>query len=299
MVRVVGSTPRKHRYQLPMATRSTDVSMMHQCPGRWVLSNLYESEQAEASFFILGTALHETIEVAINMDLDLDWALRHLNAHLEREFERLAESPAIKLQTSKRGFDTMFGDAERMLRNWFRTVHPDSAKRLPIYDEYEWPPKTEVAWMSVGTDTAYPQWGSIDAVFEAEDRFALVDWKSGTSRQRDSNQLQFYRYGFDPGAEAWFHHLDKVQARSVIQMADDYPGDDAVKQRILATEAIKDSIIEGQYPTFNPDWYCGYCPVQHVCPADGDFRNREDNAVNLRRMLRLARPLTEIERKAS
>ena len=70
-----------------------------------------------------------------------------------------------------------------------------------------------------------------------------------------------------------------------------------IRQRILATEAIKDAIVNGEYPKFNPDWYCGYCPVQDVCPADGDFRNREQNAQNLRRMLRLVKPMVQLPEK--
>jgi hypothetical protein len=277
------------------------VSTMHQCPGKWVLTNFYEADQAEATYFHLGTQLHETIEVSIVMDLDLDGALRHLNAGIDRSLETLGNAERV-LSSSKRSVDTMRADAERMIRNWFRTVHPDSDKRIGIYNECEWPPPVEFAFMRSDLGTKYPVWGSVDALFRYKNatRFLLVDWKSGTSKQRDSKQLDYYRFGIgEPDADAHFHHLDKVQARSVIQGADPYPGDDAVRQRILATEAIKDSIIEGQYPKFNPDWYCGYCPVQHVCPADGDFRNREANAANLRSMLRLAKPLTEIERKAS
>jgi hypothetical protein len=98
---------------------------------------------------------------------------------------------------------------------------------------------------------------------------------------------------------AWFHHLDKQRKGSIIQGAEPYPGDDAIRQRILSTEAIKDEVVAGKYPKFNPDWYCNWCPVQRVCPADGDYRNREENAANLRRMLKLARPMVEIEREVA
>jgi hypothetical protein len=87
------------------------------------------------------------------------------------------------------------------------------------------------------------------------------------------------------------------QPRSIIQMADPYPGDDVVRQRILATEAVKDSIVEGKYPKFNPSALCNWCPVQAMCPADGDYRNRDDNAKALRSMLKLARGMIEIDRE--
>ena len=306
----MGSTPRPHRYAIPMATRSTDVSVMGDCPGRFALTCFYEKEQAEASFFILGSQLHETIEVSIVMDLDLDQALTHARAGIDRELERIEDAPR-KIESSKRGFDSMHDDAARMLRNWYRFVHPDSDKRLEIYDEYQWPPATEVPFhVPAGKGTRYPQWGRIDAAFipkshDFADQRALVDWKSGTSKQRTSDQLHFYERGYRlavapavVGIKSWFHHLDRVRKGSIIQEADPYPGDDVVRQRILATERVKESILEDGYVNFNPDWYCNYCPVQHVCPADGDVRNREINLTNLSRMLSLSRPMETIERVA-
>ena len=275
--------------------------MMGQCPGRWVLTNFYEAEQAEASFFILGTLLHQTIEAVINCDIDEDWAMRYFNEALLRELERVDASPARRIESSKRGFDTLREDGERMLRNWFRSVHPDSAKRHPIYDDYQWPPRTEMGF-SRDVGTQYPIWGSIDALFvnNITGMAAFVDWKSGTSRQRSSDQLHFYMFGHPilGGRVGWFHHLDKVRNSAVIQMADPYPGDDVVRQRILETEAAKERIVAGHMPEFNPSFLCNWCPVQHLCPVDGDIRNRAENEVNLRTMLKLARPLETIERIA-
>ena len=286
-----------------MATRSTDVSMMGQCPGRWVLTNFYEAEQAEASFFILGTLLHQTIEAVINCDIDEDWAMRYFNEALLRELERVDASPARRIESSKRGFDTLREDGERMLRNWFRSVHPDSAKRHPIYDDYEWPPRTEVGFDRPPQGHRYPAWGSMDALFLRRGGVgagtgAIVDWKSGTSKQRSFDQLDFYRFGSGWHVDAWFHHLDKVRNSAIIQMADPYPGDEVVRQRILETEAIKERIVNGEMPEFNPDWYCNYCPVQQFCPADGDVRDRPENQRKLESMLCLAKPLESIERVA-
>lgn len=328
----LGNTPRAHRFQLPMATRNTDVSTLHDCPGRWVLTHLRETEQAEASFFILGSLLHEAIERAILMDMDEDWSLSAMHKAIDRELERIQCQPCSgegwfqgpvdntdidecprcngtgyampTIETSKRGFDTMHEDAERMLKQWFWSVHPDSPKRLETYNEYEWPPRVEVPFTSPPDETCtkYPVWGSIDAVFEHKSTayVALVDWKSGTSKQRTDDQLHFYQFGIALDyavGDAWFHHLDKVQKRSIIQEVGPWPGTAVVRQRILATEAIKDSIIEGEYPQFNPSFLCNYCPVQHLCPADGDARNREENGATLRRMLKHARPMVEIDRE--
>ena len=277
--------------------------MMGQCPGRWTLTNFYEAEQAEASFFILGSLLHATIEVAINMDLDEDWALQHYGAALDAELERVDASPARRIESSKRGFDTLREDGERMLRNWYRSVHPDSAKRHPIYGNYSWPPRTEVGFIAQPPDTSYAVWGSIDALFtQADDGppYAVVDWKSGSSRQRSSDQLHFYLYGIDSQVveDAWFHHLDKVRNSAIVQMADPYPGDEVVRQRILETEAAKERIVAGHMPQFNPGFLCNYCPVQQFCPADGDVRARPENKRKLQSMLQLVRPMETIERVA-
>ena len=316
-----------------MATRSTDVALLQQCPGRWTLTNFYEDSQAEASFFILGSLLHATIEVAINMDLDQDWALQHYGAALDAELERIQcsfcsgiggfQGPVDNMdidfcpscggtgyakriiESSKRGFDTLREDGERMLRNWFRSVHPDSAKRHPIYDDYEWPPKTEVPFLRRATraGTKYPVWGKIDALFirrggVGASAGGMVDWKSGTSRQRSDDQLDHYRFGSRWYVDAWFHHLDKVRNSAVIQMADPYPGDEVIRQRILETEAAKERIVAGHMPDFNPGFLCNYCPVQQFCPVDGDVRDRPENRRKLESMLCLAKPLESIERVA-
>ena len=275
------------------------MSMMGQCPGRFVLTCFYEQEQAEASFFILGSLLHSSIECSIVFDLDLDGALRHYNAALDAELERVDASPARRIESSKRGFDTLREDGERMLGNWFRSVHPDSAKRHPIYDDYEWPPVTELEWQW-HQRTGYPAWGSADAVFSNDNHDAVVDWKSGTSKQRNSDQLHFYMYGLGSRMveRGWFHHLDKVRNSAVIQMADPYPGDEVIRQRILETEAAKERIVAGHMPDFNPGFLCNYCPVQQFCPVDGDVRDRPENRRKLESMLCLAKPLESIERVA-
>ena len=300
----MAATPRPHRFSIPMATRSTDVSMMGQCPGRFVLTCFYEQEQAEASFFILGSLLHSSIECSIVFDLDLDGALRHYNAALDAELERVDASPARRIESSKRGFDTLREDGERMLGNWFRSVHPDSAKRHPIYDDYEWPPRTEVPFMFPASlaGTKYPVWGSVDAIFKAKTsvEHALVDWKSGTSRQRTDDQLHFYEFGLSTLEiqAAWFHHLDKVRNSAVIQEVGPWPGSAAIRQRILETEAAKERIVAGHMPEFNPSFLCPWCPVQQFCPADGDVRDRPENQRKLQNLLRLAKPMQTIERVA-
>ena len=76
-------------------------------------------------------------------------------------------------------------------------------------------------------------------------------------------------------------------------MADPYPGDEEMVAKGVEAYTLKLEMLDGKMPQFNPDWWCNYCPVQDFCPADGDTRNRDSNRRNLKRVLRLLRPLTE------
>lgn len=287
----MGSTPRRHRYQVPMSTRSTDVDSLAQCPGSWLLRLIHEKDQMPASYFILGDKVHQTIEVSIQLDLDLDWATRHLTAALEREIERVDGLPV--LESSRRGMDTIIEDGQRMIANWFRFTHPDSPKRAPIYNEYQWPPETEVEWHNMGI--RYPTWGSTDAIFTSKDgeSKAIVDWKTSASAQKGYDQLHFYRYGLGlPEARAWFHNVDRVQLRAVIQEAPEYCGDDAVLARIEFAESTKDRILDTGRVSFTPDWYCNFCPVRDACPKEGP--NPRQALDDLTRAMPLLRPLEEV-----
>lgn len=297
----MGSTPRQHRLQVPLPTRSTDVTVLEQCPGRWALTLFNEDRQAEATFFALGTALHETIEEAILLDLDQGEALDTVEHKLDLWVESLtAREPGSVLrviQSSKRNLDTVYADAPRMVENWFNFVHPNGQRRHPIYDGYEWPPKVEKKFVNKGAGL-HGIWGSIDAVFTPKPptlRAMIVDWKSGTQKQKSSFQLDFYRYGDRrQGAKAVFHHLDRVRHSAMIQEADEYPGHVAMEDRIRAADELKLDLLDGIMPAFNPDWYCSYCPVQEFCPADGPIENREENGQQLSQLIQWARPLTEI-----
>lgn len=288
----MGATPRSHRYQIPMSTRNSDVQQLAQCPGSWLLKHVHEDEQAEATYFELGSALHEGIEHTIKKDWDLDQALFCVTERIGWWFHQLDSQP---IETSSRGVNSIIDDADRMMRSWFKWVHPDSDKRHPYYDFYNWPPKVEVPFTRTHPDLEYPVWGSIDAIFSNDGgHMAVVDWKSGTSRQRDSNQLHFYMFGFDAELieDAWFHHLDRKQKRSVIQEADPYPGDRVVLRRIQQAEREKEQIVGGGPVQFNPDWWCGFCTVAARCPVEGEERVANKKA--LKRHLQLVRPLVDI-----
>lgn len=298
MVHIMGKTPRENLTQLPMPTRSTEAST--ECFGRTVLSYLREDEQADASFFYLGDILHQTIEKSIDKDLSLEAALHMVAVRIDEAHKDIGGAQRVKIESTQRGFESMHQDADRMIRNWFDHVHPDSDKRHPIYDDYEWPPKTEVGFVRRDAGTRYPIWGSVDTIWTPKfssdvSTRMIVDWKSGVKRPDSDFQLNFYRFGTnDTEATAHYHMLDRVQKRSIVVEADPYPGDAEVRKGISLTERRKEAIVKGYYPKFRPDWYCGYCPVQHICPADGDPRNRDKNRRDLERLLKKVEPMEEI-----
>lgn len=284
------------QYTLPMPTRSTDVRQIHHCPGGWLLSKF--CQQTPASFFLLGSQVHSTVERSILNDLDLDQALAHARAGIDRQLAQLIPGQLV-VESSKRGFASMHDDAVGLITNWFRFVHPNSPDRLEIYNSYEWKPQTEVPFLrsAESAGTKYPVWGIVDALFAAKDgsHHAVVDWKSSVSIQDSDYQLGHYRFGLNlPTARAWYHNLDKTRAGAVIQEAHDYPGDPAVRQRIVATEAVKEGILEDRRVPFIPSSLCSYCPSQQACPVRGTRATREANLDALRRMLHLATPM-EVE----
>src|SRR5690606_40258869 len=68
-----------------------------------------------------------------------------------------------------------------------RDLHSFPTRRssdLPIYNDYQWPPETEVEWHNAGI--RYPTWGNTDAIFTAKDgeSKAIVDWKTSASAQK-------------------------------------------------------------------------------------------------------------------
>lgn len=292
----MGRTPRQRLTQLPMPTRSTEISS--ECFGSVVLSYLREDEQKPASFFILGDALHQGIEWAIKQDA----ATPGIVVKYVHDLIVALSPPAGTdvLETSERNMESIFDDARRMIFNWFTFVHPDSDKRHPVYDEYVWPPAgLEVPFhlSARAAGTKHPVWGKIDTILKAKKGTGLriVDWKSGVKRPGSDFQLNFYRFGADvPKAEANYHMLDRVRRPSIVVEAEDYPGDTHVREQIRDLERQKERVIAGGMPAFRPDWYCDYCPVQHLCPADGDFRKRKQNGKDLKALLKAVEPMEEI-----
>lgn len=287
----MGSTPREHQYQIPLPTRSTDVTTLKECPGKYLLQLLHEDEQVPAVYFGLGSACHETIERTILEDLDLSAALVDVERRIRRWMETEIPGGSLTvLESSTRSLETMHDDASRMIHNWFHFVHPDSDKRLDIYKDYHWPPKVEVPFQNPGDYT----WGSVDALFSLRNNhspmsheYLIVDWKSGARVPKSNFQLDFYRKGLQlPEARAGYHMLDRVRPNNVFIEAGPYV-DIPVKAGITRAVAEKASMLSQIMPDFNPGWQCGYCTVRPFCPAKGDNpkKNRRQLRKDLKKMV--------------
>lgn len=265
----MGTTPRQHEYMIPLHTRASDVTTLTKCVGQWFLAHFYESIRADATYLIIGQAVHQTIETAVSDGLPETWALQNVANTIGTMFDdsQAAGRRMISTKTKPADRERLLAAGGLLIRNWYRQVHPGSDERLGIYDDYEWPPRVEVAFH------AGDVWGTIDAVFDHKDgggKRAYVDWKTG-QRKSDSYQMHHYVYGSgaDPNlTETWFHHLNRP--RATIQYADVYPGHGAVAAVVAAAAALKRSVLADPAQTvFATSTLCNYCAVQEYCPVEG------------------------------
>ena len=286
----MGQTPRDRVTQIPLPTRSTEAGA--DCEGRTYLSYLREDQVRPASFFILGDVLHRAIQSSIVDNWTLDRAKAEITTMIDQALE--PHRNTIIVEGMQRSVASMPEDADRMITNWFAHVHPDSDKRHPFYDDYQWPPATEVPFYKANLGTRFPVWGSVDTLFAHKDNVgtAIVDWKSGVKKPPTQFQLDYYRFGMEaPQAVAAYHMLDRVRKQSIVLEADPYPGDLYIREAISSTERTKQQVVAGVLPKFSPGWQCNYCPVQHICPADGDTRNRSKNERDFKKVLAQAEAL--------
>lgn len=254
-------------YQMPMASRSSEMREAEDCRMRLALRFTHPRELAEAVYFQLGTSTHAGIAKA-SEGLSLDQALSFVRASNEAW---LAELDGPVIETQKRQLSTLHDDAERIIRNWFRFCHPTSPEQLDIFKPYGLP---RVEQTCVRDDAGHVVWGTIDAIYEAPGLPTLIaDWKTGTRKISDPDtlQLQVYRYiTGKPDALAVYVHLDRQQARAVIQDAAPYPGDSWVVRKAQFTEMVKQGIIDTGKAYARKQRGCGTCVAAPVCPVAQD-----------------------------
>lgn len=261
-------TIRQSRHDLPLATRASEVKQLNDCPMSYALRLVAERDMAEASFFALGEIVHECLAAVVTDDLTEDQAIDFVIERIDAR--RLSIDPETVIETTKRTLDSMPEDAIRMVRSYFRWVHPSSTERLPLFDEYRYPPRVEQTYVRTDLGTLAPAYGTLDAVYEAKDPSQpnlIVDFKGSVRKVSDDFQLQMYRLlSGQPEARAVFVYLDRKQARAMIQDAEPYPGDAAVISKIRMAETIKARIIETARARAAPGRHCGTCTARTVCP---------------------------------
>ena len=143
-----------------MYGRSSDVRNLicnHGCEAQWALTNIHRDELPTTVWFALGTALHLGYETCINDELTLADLHAFTHAELEAELDSFDDIIESWSTNSKRNLATVFTDLHVLVDQWWARVHPTSDERLPIYNQYEWPPKTEheIALKDIGLYTSY------------------------------------------------------------------------------------------------------------------------------------------------
>lgn len=302
-------TGRLNVTSIPLYSRSSDIrnlALNGGCEASSLLSWLYQDELPDTVWFLLGTAAHEAIETCIlnNLGREETIAEGRMNVAIA-----LAEADGNIIESastrSKRGLDTVKADVERILGKWFDTVHPDGDRRNKLFDNYQWPPKVEYEIMLHETDDT-ALYTTIDAIFEAKPNAAqfgaevmIVDWKTGSTAKSAPSQLQVYAYG--GRKEGWypdtntvigmFYHVDHEKA----QWVDTYLGDEVVEKWIARTYDAKQKIIEDGIPVYAPDWICGYCQSQYICPVNNPKtgKDHQEIAVAIKSATILSEPTRE------
>ena len=267
---------------IPMYSRSSDIKTFvtgEDCEGGWLLKHLYANELPDTTWFILGTAVHSTIEDSIENDWTLDEMLGDVDLNLMMAVGEatngILESTA---KNAKRSKATMRDDAQRLTTRWYNAAHPEGNVRNPIFDLYDWPPKVEHRIVVKPRDMGRQLYTTVDAIFEGGpdgEAVMIVDWKTGSTTSAPHSQLQTYFFG--GLEEGWieedankllvgrFFHVDHFKDEPVF----DYYGDTVIDTWIKRTHDTKMAMLD-HGPAFSPDWYCKYCPARQACPLRGD-----------------------------
>ena len=280
---------------IPLYNRASDVKTLHLdggCEASWLLKHLYPDETPGAVWFALGTAIHAAIEQGINND----WELFDLHGYGQAELDMLlAETETVIEGTGKRNISTVNNDLHTLIDQWWEKVHPSSPRRIPVYNQYKWPPTTEYEIELAAIDgdelagidgDKAALYTTVDAIFHGTadapfgEEILVVDWKTGASKRAHPSQLQVYMYGLRrdgtmkdlqtlPGV---FHHV----AHENLQRVNTYVGDEVVQTWLDRTAMRKQALIEYGAPVFNPQFLCNYCVSKVHCPIYGGTKTVDD-----------------------
>jgi hypothetical protein len=229
---------------------------------------MWEAPEA-AGYFHTGTAGHKGFE----LQLDGATLADATQAAVTMLHELLAaEGDKPVRWTKKRPAE----DAEQLViehQAQFRDAVIDPKNRIKPYDEIE-----PIA-LELTTDAGYPPVVTqIDSIWQGDNLYCIVDWKTGATAKAKPQQLWLYNYAarhtpHSPihglpaeNVEMWYHHV----AFSKIQRVNDYPGDEYMEALLAASREQRQQIHKNGFAAANPDWYCNYCLVREYCPVMGD-----------------------------
>lgn len=279
----MASEPRTSTAQLPLYSRASDRDIFD-CPGKWVLNYLEEDRLPETGWFMMGDTVHQTIEAIVLEDMTLEDAEYYYAAEWDATLglAKLRDVDPPIIWSSKRDEATTHDIGLEAVRRWFDHVHPTGTDRLPVFEDYEWPPRVEVL-LSVepGPRLEAPLQGirtEADAIFLPKRKRTpamIVDWKTGSRAHASETQLHLYFYAARLAGELpWnsefrggFVHLGAGK-EAKWQEAGAYPGDLNMKAMFDATTALKGTMKAGDV-MFRRDWWCGTCRAREVCPVEG------------------------------
>jgi len=271
---------------LPNFTRASDIPGIDQCGLGWLNSKIYEDEIPTWGYWMTGTATHYGIELSIGNDFSVEDGVEMALEHFDELIDRAGRRGQFVRWTKKKPRNMAEQNIERWIRTWFDQVPPGAPNRHPIYDKYEWPPKTEVRIDALlGEHPDHDDWEcpdvllcknhlytEADAIFEHKsgDQIGIPDWKTGATGIKNIQLWIYYRGLRAMGEEriftGWFHNLEEGKVKFVEML---YPGDDYIDALIARAESKKqpERLWEMLPAPTAPDWFCKYCLVQDKCPV--------------------------------
>lgn len=261
--------------KVPLYSRASDRSI-EECNFRWHAERSGRVEIAAASWFDIGTAMHNVYERGIQRK----WkTVKPYRTHAVKEVTTLVSdglmgsmAAGVNYLTSKhRPIDDWHLEtlAEELAESFFENVIENPPAWLPdVYSDH---------WLlehNVRIPSNTPHWDfeagastTIDALWGDTRNFLLVDWKTGRSRSSDPRQLQFYRYllelqGWEASTSVWgaFFHAEY----GTWQIVEEYNPDE-VEHLIATSQNLKKA-----RPEPRPSWLCDYCPAREICPSWAD-----------------------------
>lgn len=215
----------------------SQIRKIKECPAAWYMSRQKDIKpRGNTRGRDRGTAVHLAIEDAISG-----------TDRSERIAKLLVEKP---WEPSLTGY-TKLQEYEAAIAAW--------NKLAPTLDLSEVTAERKVT----GEIAGIPIRGILDCVTREGELTVVYDWKTGSPRKEDREQMNIYARIL--GTEGKEYRLAYLRTGTVEIV--DYPGDDVVEMWVReASEAIERYYEEGHFPAV-PGNLCDHCDYKYCCPA--------------------------------